>query len=196
MTLIHDQYILRTKKYTLDKCHITNSDIWVRMRNSQLNSNVQNLNIHLNVKMKEFHLSGMKHFNIKNAFVSLKSLWPVDAIWRHRSASTCFSVIACFMTSPKYYPCDTDDLKLYYKFETYIWELMPAFPGANKLERHMGDEMNLWTFYLHNWYAMCVYIEADPWFSSKVPFSVKSNPAKHDTWIDLLSRTTRGLLLA
>ena len=35
--------------------------------------------------------------------VHIKSLWPSDAIWRHRSGSTLTQVMACCLTAPSHY---------------------------------------------------------------------------------------------
>ena len=35
---------------------------------------------------------------------SINSLWPCDAIWRHRSGSTLAQVMACCLMAPSHYP--------------------------------------------------------------------------------------------
>ena len=34
----------------------------------------------------------------------IKSLWPSDAIWRHKSGSTLVQIMACYPTAPNHYP--------------------------------------------------------------------------------------------
>ena len=49
---------------------------------------------------KMLHVSRQWH---KPIFFSFNSLWPNDAIWRHRSGSTLAQVMACCLTAPSHY---------------------------------------------------------------------------------------------
>ena len=53
-----------------------------------------------------YHLDcGTKSSLTTNAAINatINSLWPSDAIWRHRSGSTLAQVMACYLTAPSHY---------------------------------------------------------------------------------------------
>ena len=60
----------------------------------------------LSVTWKQGHSFSNQHdgrFSVSSNRRCVNSLWPSDAIWRHRSGSTSAQVIACFLTALNHY---------------------------------------------------------------------------------------------
>ena len=90
----------------------------------------------------------------------ITSLWPRDAIWRHRSGSTLAQVMASCLTAPSHYlnqcwlnisvalwhSTENDFTRIaqyiypWYQFEITDLRLQPHLPGANELT-HRGLKM-------------------------------------------------------
>ena len=118
------------------------------------------VSIYIWISMFLANLIGKRHISLQ-----VNSLWPNDAIWRHRTCSTLAQVMACCLTAPSHYlnQCwliiskvqwhssgshftrDTLDINHWNQFENYLSKLLFNSPRGQWVKPSANISFIWWT---------------------------------------------------
>ena len=87
----------------------------------------------------------------------LNSLWPSDAIWRHRSGSTLAQVMACCLTAPSHY------LNQYW-LKTSVW---PCGIQLRMIFTRTAQDIYPWYQFENYWFKTSTTSFRDQWISDR-----------------------------